>query len=66
MKETVELFTIVPPSEDHLDDFGLFQSLADTPDRSWSRFTHPSLKQKGYENDGFIAKKVKVTIEVIE
>jgi len=66
MKETVELFTIVPPSEDHLDDFQLIDSLHFTEKGAWEKFVCPSLRKEGYENDGFIAKKVKVTIEVIE
>jgi len=64
MKEVItKLYAIVPPEKDYLDDFHMVGSLSFTADGAWKKFCPPSLRRKGYEDDGFLAKKVIVTIE---
>ena len=65
MKETIKMYAIIPPDETYLDDFKLINSLASTKYGAWARFCYPALRKKGYEDDGFKAKKVIVKIEEV-
>ena len=67
MKESINtLFAIVPPEEDDLKEFSMKDTLSYTEDGAWERFCYPALKRSGYENDGYRARKVFITIEVLE
>jgi len=66
MKQVVERFAVVPSDESDLEDFELLDSVGRAPKTSWYRFCNPSLRREAYEADGFKAKKVRITIEVIE
>jgi len=57
------LYAIVPPEKDDLIDFPLLESLSFTADGAWEKFCYPALRRYGYEDNGFSAKKVVVTIE---
>lgn len=67
MKQEFTCYAVVPPKEITEDpgDFPMNEALGFTQDKAWERFCHPSLNRAAYENDGFEAKKVKVTIEVL-
>ncbi len=62
MKQEYEMYAVIPPNKSYLDDFELKDGLGSSETEAWANFCYPSLKQEGYENDGFAAKKVTVTI----
>ena len=66
MKETFEYYAVIPPDELYLEDFPLRESIGITADIAWEKFCYPALNRAGYEKDGFKAKKVLITIEVID
>ncbi len=65
MKEQFEYYAVIPPDQTYLDDFHLREGIGNTEDAAWEKFCHPALNRKSYEDDGFKAKKVMVTIEEI-
>jgi len=66
MKEAFEYYAVIPPDELYLEDFPLRESIGITADIAWEKFCYPALNRAGYEKDGFKAKKVLITIEVID
>ena len=65
MKEQFEYYAVIPPDESDLDNFKLRNGIGSTENLAWSRFCCPALSRKAYEDDGFKAKKVMITIEEI-
>lgn len=65
MKEEFEYYAVIPPDESYLDDFKLREGIGKNESDAWDKFCYPSLRREGYEEDGFKAKKVKITIETI-
>ena len=65
MNETTEAYAIVPPDKDDLAEMPMIDSLAFTEEDAWKKFCGVVLKREAYEADGFKAKKVKLTIEVL-
>lgn len=65
MEQKLELYAIIPPNKNDIEDFPLADALASTGDGAWERFCYPALNRAAYEQDGFEAKKVLVTVRVI-
>lgn len=59
------LYAIKPPSDGMLTDFPFSESISITKDGAWKKFCYPALRREAYENDGFKAVKVKMTLEEI-
>jgi hypothetical protein len=65
MKESFYGYAIIPPLGFD-DEISLKSTVAITVDGAWHKFCNPSLNREAYEGEGFNAKKVKITIEVVE
>lgn len=62
---TLMRWAVFSPNSDH-ENFPPQDTIAKTADEAWERFCYPALRREGYEADGFMARKVKLTIEVVE
>ena len=66
MKETHDVYAIIPIDPEDQRRFPLKDSLGSTTDAAWEKFCYPALRREGFEDISFEAKKVRVTIEVLE
>lgn len=62
--ESKTYFAIVPPdhcSKAEKKEWQTYskESIAETAEKAWEKFCYPSLRRKGYEDEGFKAKKFK-------
>jgi len=66
MKQVIEGYAILPPDKEDLQHYDLYSSFTSLPEHSWLKFCYPSLRREGFEDDGYKAQKVKLTVETIE